>query len=97
MIHEHHVWCKYLDNPHGNSWKGNIISRVNLTEEQHKRLHLEILNNYSRALKRYKHEEYIWKNFISELDKENIINEIVNFTLKFIKQEEKKDDSIPEI
>lgn len=91
--HEHHVWCKYMDNPHGNSWKNNV-SRIILTEEQHKKLHQEIilpiLNKYARSLKKYKHEEYIWKNFIDAIDKERVIDEVVVDTIKWKEEEDAK-------
>jgi len=78
-----------MDNPHGYSWKG-CISRINLSEELHKRLHSEIilaiLNNYSISTKNYKHEHYIWKNYIKEIDKKKIIEEVVKATLKFKKE-----------
>jgi len=98
---EHHVWCKYMDNPHGYSWKDNI-NRIVLNEENHKRLHKEIilnvLNDYSRALKKYKNEYYIWKNFISPLDKEKVIDEVVKQTLDFYnKLKEEEDESISTI
>jgi len=88
-VESHHVWPKFMDNPHGYSYKAGIISRVDLCFDCHQiKLHLEIilniLNNYSRSLKQYKSQYYIWKNYIVEEDKNKIINEVVKATLKFI-------------
>ena len=96
MIHEHHTWPKFMDNPHGYSWKDNV-SRINLSEENHKRLHYEvilnILNENSRALKQYKSEEYIWKNFIANQDKERVIEEVVKKTMEFYNKVIKNGDT----
>jgi len=88
-VEEHHVWCKFLDNPHGYSYKEGVVSRINLCWNcHHIKIHYEIilniLNNYLRSLKQYKSEYYIWKNLIAEEDKPQVIKEVVKATLNFI-------------
>ena len=95
-VEEHHLWCKYMDNPHGYSFEKNI-SRVDLCWDcHHTKLHYKIivpiLNKYSRLLKRSDSEYYLWKNIAFE-DKQTVIREVVYITLMFINEEKKEDDS----
>ena len=88
-VEEHHVWPKFMNNPHGYSYKVGIVSRVDLCWDcHHQKIHYEIilhiLNKYSRTLKEYKSQYHIWNKFISEEDKPTIIKEVVNETLNFI-------------
>ena len=100
-VQEHHVWPKFMDNPHGHSYKQGIVSRVNLCWDCHQvilhtEIILNILNKYSRTLKQYQSQFYIWKNLICEIDKPQVIKETVEETLRFI-GDKKDGNSISEI
>ena len=91
-VEEHHLWCKYMDNTHGYAYPEKI-SRVWLCWEcHHQKLHYEIivsiLNKYARLLKQSTSEYYLWKH-ISLLDKNNVIKEVVETTLRFINEGDK--------
>ena len=99
QMESHHVWCKYMDNPHGYTWKEGLPNRYYLCFNCHKQLHQEIiiplLNKLLQTLKYNGHEFWLWKQVLQK-DKPLIIEEVINATIKFI-EGEKNDNSISTI
>ena len=85
-IESYHVWCKFMDNPHGNTWK-EYPNRINLDFTCHKALHqtviIPLLNKFARTLKFNGSEYWLWKQ-IAPIDKSEAIEEVCKATLKFI-------------
>jgi hypothetical protein len=85
--HEHHIWPKFMDNPHGNNYNC-FISRCDLCIECHVKIHEVIkfiLQKFSQVNK-YTNEYYLWKNIRPE-NKKECIKEIVIKTIELIKNE----------
>lgn len=83
--HEHHVWCKCLDNPHGFSLDERP-SRMALCKKCHDKIESEviipILKNYSLK-SNYNSEHFLWK-FIQTKDKEVVIKSIVDESWRWL-------------
>lgn len=77
-IHEHHTWCKVMNNPHGYAWD-NIPSRVWLCKECHDKIELEIvipiLKQFS-LMSKYNSEYNLWK-YIPEDKRKEVIEKVV--------------------
>jgi uncharacterized protein YlaI len=84
-IHEHHTWCKVLNNPHGFAWD-NVPSRVWLCKPCHDKIELDIiipiLKQYSTK-PNYNTEYYLWK-FISEDKHKEVIEKVVKESWRWI-------------
>lgn len=82
----HHVWCKFMDNSHGYTWK-HYPNRFELCLPCHKALHrliiIPILNRFARTLKSNGSEYWLWMQ-ISPLDKEAATDAVCEATLKFV-------------
>lgn len=88
-IQEHHLWCKFLDNPHGFAWK-NYVSRVGLCEECHTKeqgIHPQViilvLKEFA-SYPQYSSEYYLWK-YVPEDKKERCIDKVVTKSWEWIK------------
>lgn len=88
-MQEHHLWCKFLDNPQGNSFK-NYENRIFLCynhhtgkEGIHKNIILPILQKHNKSPKKTNSEILNW-NRVSIEDRENTIEEIVKESWRWI-------------
>jgi hypothetical protein len=83
---EHHVWCKFMNNPHGNTWK-EYANRLYLCEKCHFELHqmiiIPLLNDKTRALKFNGSEYWLWKKILP-IDRELVIEEVCKETMRWI-------------
>lgn len=77
---EHHLWCKFMDNPHGNAYPG-YVSRIILCSECHRydkncihNLIISILKKYSTSTSNI--DWRLWKE-VSEEKKAECIKEVV--------------------
>jgi hypothetical protein len=86
QVEEHHLWCKFMDNPHGYAY-GSYPSRFNLCFTCHKAIKqiivFPILNEFARTLKINRSEYWLWKQ-IAEIDKPVVIKKVVEESYKFI-------------
>lgn len=86
-IESHHVWPKYMDNPHGYTWKEGLPNRYYLCFDCHKKLHQEIiiplLNKLIGTSKYNGSEHHLWKK-VKQKDKPFIIEETISVTIKFV-------------
>lgn len=87
-IEEHHLWPKYMDNPHGYCF-GDYPSRIYLDGWHHmgaKGIHIgviiPILKKYS-VTPHYYSESMLWKG-IWEEDKEKVIKEVVEESWRWL-------------
>lgn len=83
-IEEHHLWPKFMDNPHGYTFK-TYFSRVILCNDCHKKLHKEIIMPIVRKyslMPKYQSEDYLWK-YVPLLEKSKCIEEAVQATIKY--------------
>jgi hypothetical protein len=87
QIESHHVWCKFMDNPHGYTFKEGQPNRYDLCFDCHKKLHQEIiiplLNSHARTLKKNGSEFWLWKQ-IAQIDKPKVILDITENTIKWV-------------
>lgn len=85
-IEEHHLWCKYLDNPHGYSYK-KYENRIFLCRSCHQNLHkviLKVLHSYRSPFSIKSLSENInWKR-ISVQDREEVIDKIVKESWRWL-------------
>lgn len=83
-LEEHHLWPKFMDNPHGKSFNG-FISRFDLCREHHLELHKQIimplLQKFSERKKFSEHS--LWKSIDIKL-RPTCIEEIVYTTLSWL-------------
>jgi hypothetical protein len=87
-IEEHHLWCRYIDNPHGFAFR-DFVSRIWLCKEHHtgdfglhKLILIPILKEYS-SKPEYNSEFELWNNIPEEL-KESVISICVNKSWRWI-------------
>jgi hypothetical protein len=95
QLEEHHLFPKFMDNPHGYSFE-NYPNRVNLCFTCHKALHqiiiIPMLNEMARTLKANGSEFWLWKQ-IASVDKMGVARRIVEASYKFIFERGYENDS----
>lgn len=88
QMESHHVWCKFMDNPHGNTFKEGQPNRYWLC---HKELHTEIVKLFNKLLETLKFNgsvQWLWKNSVHQEDKPRIILVVTEFTIKWMEKKE---------
>ena len=88
QLEEHHLWPKFMDNPHGYTFE-SYPNRVTLCLTCHKALHREvirkILNQFTNTLDdgSLYQDYYLWKSILA-IDKINLSKKIIEESYKFI-------------
>jgi hypothetical protein len=93
-LHEHHVWPKFMNNPHGLSYNG-FVSRVLLCCDHHILLHQEVIVSTLRKFSskpEYFSESKLWE-FVPENLRGLVIKEVVLKSVSWLRilKEELKD------
>lgn len=89
-IDEHHLWCKYLDNTHGNSWK-DYDNRIFLCNHCHQQLHkviLSILKKYNPSSIKSLVEYINWRK-INIKNRNKVIDIVVKESWRWLKEDDR--------
>jgi len=89
-VDEHHLWCKYLDKPHGNSWK-NYDNRIFLCKSCHQQLHkiiLSILQKYNPSSIKSLVEHINWRK-INTKNRNKVIDIVVKESWRWLKKDDR--------